>query len=476
MWNSVSDSTISSHAAAFVISLLVDSTIKAAILLALVAAVMSLSKKVSAATRHLVWLLSLAVIPALPILVLILPTWNVLPNWLASPAGRARPIASQNVYQPSSAMTLSQSPSDGTLHEPTSQPSNGTGGDEVNRPRTGRAPITLNIWATTMQFLLVAWLSGCLLSFAPWLVGSVSLRLLQRRSARVKEGRLLLLLHEFCTKLGIRRPVQLLVSDQREMPMQWGVISPKVHLPSSALTWPEDRLTAVLMHELSHVRRHDCLTQFFTTIVAALYWFHPMVWWAGRQMKDESEFACDDLTISSGCRATEYAQQVLYVAASSYPAPLFSPVAIGMAGRSRLEERVRAILDRGRNRTPLTMTGGVACSALILMISAPLVLLGDKPSNSTSRTTLESRNDANQHLNSQDTRSDSPLRRGFIEDSAEGKRSIAGSGHAVAFQRPAATKYLMSVEIFASRYGTPDPPDEDFHIYLLDEKQKLFRA
>ena len=62
-----------------------------------------------------------------------------------------------------------------------------------------------------------------------------------------------------------------------------------------------------------------------------------------------------------------------------------------------------------------------------------------------------------------------------VDNSAEGKRSIAGSGHAVEFQRPANVKSVVAVEIFGSRYGHPQAPKEDFHVYLLDEKQKIIK-
>jgi len=45
----------------------------------------------------------------------------------------------------------------------------------------------------------------------------------------------------------------------------------------------------------------------------------------------------------------------------------------------------------------------------------------------------------------------------------------------VAFQRPANAKSVVGVQLFGSRYGDPKPPDEDFHIYLLDEQQKVIR-
>ncbi len=50
----------------------------------------------------------------------------------------------------------------------------------------------------------------------------------------------------------------------------------------------------------------------------------------------------------------------------------------------------------------------------------------------------------------------------------EGQKSIAGSGHAVLFNRPAGDWSVTSVQIYGSRYGTPQPPDEDFHVYIAD--------
>lgn len=60
-----------------------------------------------------------------------------------------------------------------------------------------------------------------------------------------------------------------------------------------------------------------------------------------------------------------------------------------------------------------------------------------------------------------------------IDDgTAESKRSIAASGHAVRFQKPPEQKYLEGVQIFGARYGTPEPPKADFHVYVLDEQQQ----
>jgi len=57
----------------------------------------------------------------------------------------------------------------------------------------------------------------------------------------------------------------------------------------------------------------------------------------------------------------------------------------------------------------------------------------------------------------------------YDDGTAEGKRSTAGSGHAVLFQRPQEYRLLDRVDVFGSRYGTPQAPAEDFNIYVCDE-------
>ncbi len=56
------------------------------------------------------------------------------------------------------------------------------------------------------------------------------------------------------------------------------------------------------------------------------------------------------------------------------------------------------------------------------------------------------------------------------DGSSDGKKSIAGSGHAVMLDAPGEGCILKSVSIYGSRYGYPKPLQEDFHIWLCDEE------
>ena len=71
------------------------------------------------------------------------------------------------------------------------------------------------------------------------------------------------------------------------------------------------------------------------------------------------------------------------------------------------------------------------------------------------------------------TRSDRQAVLSHVGDACDDMRSFADSGFAVAFQRPADMKSLVAVKICAARYGPPRAPDENFHVYLLDENKKV---
>jgi hypothetical protein len=68
-----------------------------------------------------------------------------------------------------------------------------------------------------------------------------------------------------------------------------------------------------------------------------------------------------------------------------------------------------------------------------------------------------------------------PIVLGYVGDSNKKGRSFADSGHAVLFSRPSEAKAVVAVQLFCSRYGLPQAPKEDFHVYLLDQNQKVLR-
>jgi hypothetical protein len=133
------------------------------------------------------------------------------------------------------------------------------------------------------------------------------------------------------------------------MPMAFGTRRPTILLPAVADAWDLERRRAVLLHELAHVARHDCLIQWLAAGACAIYWFHPAVWWVAHRLRIERELACDDRVLAAGTEPREYAGHLLEIAYSfgNHRAPA---LAASMARPRQLESRMLAALDDRRNR------------------------------------------------------------------------------------------------------------------------------
>jgi hypothetical protein len=131
----------------------------------------------------------------------------------------------------------------------------------------------------------------------------------------------------------------------------------------------------VLLHELAHVTRRDCLTQTLAHAARAFYWPHPLVWWAVASLRREAERACDDRVLHTGTAAAEYAQHLLEAARDLVrPARRFL-TASAVAERTRLGDRVVALLDehldrRLPTRRATALLGGATLLAITFLAAA----------------------------------------------------------------------------------------------------------
>ena len=119
------------------------------------------------------------------------------------------------------------------------------------------------------------------------------------------------------------------------IPMTWGVLRPVVLLPEQAQQWPEPARRLVLLHELAHIKRWDVGFQLIGRLATAVYWFHPLAWYALHRLRAECECACDDYVVHLGARRTDYAQQLVELARSLRAASLTAAVPLTRTEHAR---------------------------------------------------------------------------------------------------------------------------------------------
>ncbi|HYH83067.1 MAG TPA: M56 family metallopeptidase [Longimicrobium sp.] len=299
---------------------------KSTLLLAAAAAGAHAMRRGSAAARHLVWALALGALVALPSLALVLPRWKPTALAVLRPAG---------------------------------------GGAEWAVPAASAAPQ----WSIA-GVLVAVWAAGAVVVLARLARGLWAVRRLAHTARRVDDPAWTGLLEELGRAMEVRRPVVLLRSERAAMPLTWGALRPAILLPAGADAWSPERRRVVLLHELAHVARRDCLVQTLAEACCALWWFHPGAWAAARRMRIEREQACDDRVLAAGARASDYAGHLLEVARTCHSPALSA--AIAMARPSHLEGRVRAVLAAERDRRGVHPRIAAVCAGAVLLASLPL--------------------------------------------------------------------------------------------------------
>lgn len=240
----------------------------------------------------------------------------------------------------------------------------------VTEPRAAELLPTTAGATDTADVLLGAWLIGTV-TLGSWL-GIHWLRL-ARRIRGTTELPAASIAQQFAAvkaRVGLRRPVRLLVSRESLGPAALGWWRGTVLVPDSVIeqTNPAE-LDAILAHELVHLRRFDPLVGTLQLAVQCLWWWHPAVWWANRQVRIERERSCDEAVLAQAdVRPADYARllvELLERSRSPVPAVFWS----GMRSTSATTARVRHVLETKtfRRRSPLAawLIAGLALAIVL---------------------------------------------------------------------------------------------------------------
>jgi uncharacterized protein (TIGR03435 family) len=149
-------------------------------------------------------------------------------------------------------------------------------------------------------WVVCIWFAGIVTLSIQMAGGWVRAQRLRAQATQVVNGIWTRRLEALARRLEISRPVRLYMSARAEVPAVVGWLRPCLLLPLSAITGLDpDQWTAVLAHELAHIRRHDYLVNLLQTAVETILFYHPAVWWVSRRIRQEREHCCDDLAVTA---------------------------------------------------------------------------------------------------------------------------------------------------------------------------------
>jgi beta-lactamase regulating signal transducer with metallopeptidase domain len=335
---------------------------KVTLILVVACMIALVTRRASAAVRHLVWLLALAACAAIMVLSPLAPAISLAvqreePSVVTNDMSERSSAVSRSLVRSREVAESRLSP---TIVASAGQPSS------ARQTRTGLAS-----WLASNAAMLVVgvWILGGVVVLMRCVVGHRVVYRLVRRARDADPELWNAALASLARDQGIGRRVRLSLDDTLAAPITVGWLRPLILLPSDANEWTEERRRVVLVHELAHIARGDYVAQLVATVALAFLWFHPLVWLAVARLRAEAEQAADDCVIASGVAGVTYAAHLLEIARAMSRLQLSPAIAVGMARPSHMERRFRAMLDSRRSR------GGIRARTCALATLASMGLM-----------------------------------------------------------------------------------------------------
>ncbi len=231
------------------------------------------------------------------------------------------------------------------------------------------------------------------LVFSGWLFGMlVLLALLVRRvcfvrgliaQSRPANERLLEMLDECRCQIGIRRNIELRLSSNKLSPAVCGLFRPIILMPAILpKKLSREKLKAVLIHELAHIKRGDGWVNLLQTMSQIVYFYNPLVWIANAMIRRVREQAVDEMVLVTLRPETKnYSNMLIDIAEMAFWKPNFSLRIIGVVeSKKALERRINHMLTR-----PVPKSSKLGCLGLIAIVVIGTVILpmGYNPAEQT---------------------------------------------------------------------------------------------
>lgn len=230
--------------------------------------------------------------------------------------------------------------------------------------------------ATSPAFtLFAAWAAVVLCLSAIQMTRSVRRRIRIRAAMEPPSAELATRIDALRAEIGLRRAVRVSIvrNDAIEGPAIQGWLRPSVLLPSSLVrSWHREELEPVLIHELIHLKRKDPMVRSLMNLLQIVYFFHPVVWWVNRRLREECEHACDDAVVYRRLGKKRMYIKALLRLVEERPALVSRPELSMSTARRPLARRLRRMLEP-RYR-PRRNVGVFASATLILGIGLGVAL------------------------------------------------------------------------------------------------------
>ncbi|HKB46001.1 MAG TPA: M56 family metallopeptidase [Chitinophagaceae bacterium] len=183
------------------------------------------------------------------------------------------------------------------------------------------------------------------------------------------------------TQMGIKKPVHIWISELVSSPVTIGYLKPVILVPLAAINHlTPQQLEAVLLHELSHIKRYDYLINLIINFIQTILYFNPFVKAFVKIVEREREKSCDEMVIQFQYDSYEYASALLILEKTNHKS---KQLAVSASGKKNdLLHRVELILGIHKKSffSFNKLAGLFAALLCVIAVNALLIMSGSADS------------------------------------------------------------------------------------------------
>ena len=231
-----------------------------------------------------------------------------------------------------------------------------------------------------LSWIVVAWSLGVGLLTLRMLIGLAWIGRISREPGLPVDRLWQLRFDRLVERFGLWRDVGLRLCDRIESPITAGWWRPVVIVPSALIArLSPELLEALIAHELAHIRRHDYLVNLMQSAVEALLFYHPVVWWLSRRIRDEREQIADDLAARALGEPRRLALALQELDRFQFSHSSLAPAAHGGNLMTRIQRLIRPSSQAFSWKTVLPVLGLAAVCLTVYAQNRPAPIAAAEP-------------------------------------------------------------------------------------------------
>jgi len=336
----------------------------------------------SAAIRYRVWIAALLLTPLIPVLTYVgsqigSPQLHIpiIPAYQAAVVEPFDTLAS-NKTTPYIEQGFATSPAEDYEESPVQVNPEAQQAAWATEPLSAEAdkPIKVSTSSHPWGIALCAYATGLALLLGLVCLGRIRLHRYTRKGQIVTDPRITDVFETARKQMGLKRGCVIVEIDNLHAPLTYRTFHPVMALPHGFTDdLSETELRTIALHELAHVKRQDPLVLNLASIIRAVFFFHPLVWLAAREIAALAEEAADNVVLESTKAPLPYAKMLTRLTEKLTHRMLQTELAVGIVfSKSALLRRIEAILSPRTDQLRNLPFGVIAMTSILVFVSLVL--------------------------------------------------------------------------------------------------------